>query len=546
MGTAAHSASKAPTSLKVEVYFLSRDYRVIFGVLAAILLVGLLLAMKTSGSMAELGAAEWSEVDPGRVARPLDQLQTLLQQPVDPARPDDLRANEVAVLLWAVDTTPDREQRKEQWEKAQGLIATSALSPASRQLYQEFGKSMASLTRLPSATLLTLAWRQQLPAANYLTALLYLRRNDKERAQFFLKREAVFPQSALSRRMALGLALEARDVPTLEELAADQVYRYEWTPAASTVLALEKGDWIGGAVNVFRQQWLDVDGRIVVLALISGGVWFLIWLQAIQMREARATRLTLCALATVLGLLSTTPTLVLDAMTGRYLGLTLGNGFWGDVAYYLLGVGPREELMKWLAVLPLVPALLRRRNRLEMLMVPGFVGLGFAVGENFAYFSEYAAAAYVRFLTANFFHVAATALLGLSFMEAYLNPRRLWWLFPLCFLEVSALHGVYDVFMAVEGLEALQVISSMAFVVLALRFFRKLRQFRSLETNYFWMPASILVGLAVVMAATMVEASARTGFGLAMVVLGYHAITFGMMIYLFIWQTRNLRYDANL
>lgn len=180
-----------------------------------------------------------------------------------------------------------------------------------------------------------------------------------------------------------------------------------------------------------------------------------------------------------------------------------------------------------------------------MLVVPGFVGLGFAVTENLGYFSEYATAAYVRFLTANFLHVAATGLLGWSFLEA-LSSHQKWWLFPLCFLEVSVLHGVYDVFVGIDVLAPFQIVSSMAFVLLALRFFRKLRLFRTLETNYFWMPASIIFGLAVVMAATMVEASARTGFGPAIEVLGYHALTFAMMVYLFIWQTRNLRYDADL
>ena len=51
--------------------------------------------------------------------------------------------------------------------------------------------------------------------------------------------------------------------------------------------------------------------------------------------------------------------------------------------------------------------LLMRNSRLEMIVVAGCVGLGFAVWENLSYFAQYGSAvAFPRFLTANFFHFA--------------------------------------------------------------------------------------------------------------------------------------------
>ena len=59
-----------------------------------------------------------------------------------------------------------------------------------------------------------------------------------------------------------------------------------------------------------------------------------------------------------------------------------------------------------------VPLLLARKSRLEMIITAGCVGLGFAAAENLIYFASAGpAAAFGRFLTANFLHTALSGLL---------------------------------------------------------------------------------------------------------------------------------------
>jgi RsiW-degrading membrane proteinase PrsW (M82 family) len=96
-------------------------------------------------------------------------------------------------------------------------------------------------------------------------------------------------------------------------------------------------------------------------------------------------------------------------------------------------------------VLPFVPIFLIRNQRLETLVIGGCVGLGFAVQENLQYFAEVGpTAAFGRFLTANFFHFAATGLVGLALCDWLRSPVA------ACFHSsgpssaVIVAHGCYD------------------------------------------------------------------------------------------------------
>src|SRR5690606_4083382 len=133
-------SEKVPTSFKVEVYFWTRDYRVLFGLVAVVLLAGGLLAMKVSGRSAPEGATPWMEVNPGRIVTPLEQLEKALATAGE-ERPEDERAHEVATLLWALDLEA-QEETEEAWSSVYRLIGGSDLSAARKQLYTEFAKSI--------------------------------------------------------------------------------------------------------------------------------------------------------------------------------------------------------------------------------------------------------------------------------------------------------------------------------------------------------------------------------------------------------------------
>jgi RsiW-degrading membrane proteinase PrsW (M82 family) len=346
--------------------------------------------------------------------------------------------------------------------------------------------------------------------------------------------------------MLIHTLLYHRDIKGLEELSTDPNYSEEWSLHAETFLATHKHHWFRASLSIGKQIFTEFDASVAGLVLLSGSIWFLIWLQAIQAMEAPFARITLCAASFALGVLSVIPTLLLVYWSENDLGLTEGQGLWGDIVFFLGGVGPREELCKLLAVLPLMPFLLKRGKRIEALVVAGFAGLGFAVEENFQYLSQHVAGAYGRFLTANFFHVAATALIGLGLFESLTEPRKKWWVFPYVFLWVSFIHGTYDLFLSSEELSSLKGLSMASFIWIGLVFFKRLRAARSLETNYFWIAASVILGVATVSAATLVYTSEAVGLANAVGALAAQAFSLGMLIYFFVWQTGNLRYDADL
>ncbi len=521
--------------MRVRIYFLSRDPRLLFVLTVLILGVGTLLGFHLGGTARERSpnALEYIAIQPEKGGPLLQETIALTTQPG--GEPVEKLARILRAL--AMDDASAHSQ----------LVATSIVSPPltpeRRALYSAYWNSLTSLTREPNAYLLLLAYQQAQPGANYLAAELYGHLDQNDRAIHFLQREAIFPQSAMARQYEIEMRLSKKDLKGLAPLADDPRYEKEWTPLADFFVAAEGGNYVRAAIALARHETTGLDPAVIGLVCLSGLLWFTLCMQAMQALEAPLFRigLGLCALA--LGMASVIPTLLLDVWMDKHTTLQLGNGLLGDLYYCVASIGFREELCKLLAFLPFVPFLLRRGNRLEMLIIAACAGLGFAVAENLQYFSQNLSATFGRFLTANCFHLAGTGLIGLYLCETLLSPREKWSWFPICFVWVVVLHGLYDLFLINQLLSPLSLLSILCFLWIALTFFRQMRRYRSEESNYFWMPATILLGLSTLLAATFVEASRLWSPEMAATILTSQAISLVMMVYLLIWQTGNLRQD---
>jgi RsiW-degrading membrane proteinase PrsW (M82 family) len=208
-----------------------------------------------------------------------------------------------------------------------------------------------------------------------------------------------------------------------------------------------------------------------------------------------------------------------------------------DFLFFMLSVGPREEVAKLVFFLPFVPILLFRKSRLEMLITAGCVGLGFAVWENLIYFKQFGSAvAFPRFLTANFFHLALTGLNGLAFCDLLRNPVR--GFLPLIgtFVLTVAAHGAYDTLASLEHLRIMMLGAMIIYMLVALWFFRKLRTLRDGSTDQFSIGATFVIGISLLASTILVLASREIGFIPTMVV--FAIVGFGMIMvsYMFYWQ----------
>jgi hypothetical protein len=137
------------------------------------------------------------------------------------------------------------------------------------------------------------------------------------------------------------------------------------------------------------------------------------------------------------------------------------------------------------------------------------VGLGFAAEENIGYFASGLGTALLRFLTANFFHIAMTGTIAVAIDDALRGKVSkgdgVGW--TLGFMIV--MHGLYDLF--VVGGERDGRLALVALVIFFLVSKRFLRPLRELPVA----PASLLpifyVGMTLVTGASFVYASVLVG-----------------------------------
>jgi RsiW-degrading membrane proteinase PrsW (M82 family) len=403
------------------------------------------------------------------------------------------------------------------------------------------GALLESLTQWPiepSADLLYYAhYVHPIRFANELVGDLHVHAKNNDAAIAYYEREAKHPAATTARQRLFQLLLEKRDTASAHRIADDPTIGPRLTAANRVMLAAGERRWFD-ILPLLPAMERDYFKPIpLALAGLAGLVWFVIALQAIQPKSLLCFRTVAPVLAVLAGMASIAPTLLTVLFEEEVWNLKPTGEFLDDLIYYVVGVGPREELCKLLLFLPFVPVLLARKSRLEMLMLAGCVGLGFAIEENLQYFAQSGPAiAFGRFLTANFFHTAATGIIGLAFCDWLMSPLRKLPQFIAKTLAVMLAHGCYDAFMAVTELAALALISTMSFMLLALFFFRTLRTLRDTTTDQISIAGTLIVGISVLNAAVLVCASMELGFEPALAALAFTAFSLIMITYMFYWQ----------
>lgn len=339
--------------------------------------------------------------------------------------------------------------------------------------------------------------------ANYVTGRLAMQRDDYRAAFDRFHREGEQPNAAESHYWAL-LALEhARDYATLAKLQADPKYAPHFSANRRLTLAVGERRW-GEIVRLIPEiQLAGYRADLWLIAALTGLAWALVLVHLGQVRERRTSTAALCLVGFGAGVLSTTLTLFFIVVQDDIWLFSSGDEIERVFAYYVGGVGLREELAKLLLFAPLV-WLLRERDELDALLVACFVGLGFAVEENVGYFHASAAASSTgRFLTANFLHIALTGLNGLAFFRACTRGgaglNDFLFVFPLTVLA----HGAYDTFLSAPQIDRGDIFATMCFIGISYWFFSRVNPLRSPVRMRLSLTGALVIGLSV-LAATMI------------------------------------------
>jgi RsiW-degrading membrane proteinase PrsW (M82 family) len=278
----------------------------------------------------------------------------------------------------------------------------------------------------------------------------------------------------------------------------------------------------------------------VLLALVSAGAWFVFCARLGQLAMRPRFRVPLHLAAFALGALSIAPTMFLIVWQELVLHLHPDGTVVRDGAFFILGVGFREELSKLICFLPLVPILRKHGKPLDVVTSGALVGLGFAAVENLQYFTrDDLSSALGRFLTANFLHMSMTALTATAF--AKIGQKDEWFHdFTVTFLTVVGLHGVYDFFLANPSVSDMSFLAMAVFVILARDFVLAMHDARLRAGRSQSLLPPFAIGMTLVCGASFVYGSAVVGPGLAAEAMFLGMLGMAVLMLVFVRQLRAL------
>lgn len=342
------------------------------------------------------------------------------------------------------------------------------------------------------------------------------------------RREGTFPDARRARALAFDIAAERKDMSALHEMLAIPAYRQDASPSDLHRIALLLGDWGLVASSYFRMETQDLRPTALVFVFAAGFLWYAVFVRFGVRERWRWVRPLPALLA---GVASIWPTMILIHWLELSGGKEENGEFLHDLVFYVTGVGFREETAKLALFALFIPWLLKQRSPGKALLTGAFVGLGFAMDENRGYFHSgggLGAAAVGRFLTANFFHAAATGLTGHALYELVRTRFGSAERFLVTFIGVVVVHGVYDwVLGAGSSLQTLGNLGMFSIIILALlaqQFFDLLGTLIQPRRGLVSLLGLFLVGLSALIAAGFVVAAAQAGTLAAVSAVGREAV----------------------
>ncbi len=332
-----------------------------------------------------------------------------------------------------------------------------------------------------------------------------------EAGERFLREGTRVPGHASDVAMALAVYEETNDWPALAHALADPAVARWATPALKVRAAVEANDFRTAARWLLPSTFPRPRIGPLALTLVAAVAWAIFAAQLGKGLERARFRVPLYFVAFVLGVFSVALTDAFILLEESKLHLVETGEPVRDLLFFTFGVGFREELSKLILFLPLVPLLRRRGNKIDVLASGAFVGLGFAAAENLGYLNgEDLTTGIGRFLTANFLHMAMTAVIASALDDFLEHGDEHAPALSRALLLVMALHGLYDFFIAQPRLGG-GFLAMGVFFLLVNQFLVAVEAARGRPAPGERLVDTFVLGIAVVAAATYVWASILVG-----------------------------------
>lgn len=344
------------------------------------------------------------------------------------------------------------------------------------------------------------------PLANEFLGYLLKDADRRMEALGAFRREGAMPEAEHARQRALVLAIDLGEVQALREMLDQPSYRVAASGYQLISAGALLGDWRMQIDGTLRGLWERARWDVLIVGLLAASLWYSVF---VRFGDRRPWRWLVPIPAVLAGVFSVGPTIMVVHYQDSVMGLSEHGGFPRDLIYYVAGVGLREELCKLALFALFLPWLLRRRDPLQALLTGAFVGLGFALEENFGYYMRSGFdVATGRLLTANFFHAALTAPAALALYEMLRTRFAKAEQFIGTFIAVVLAHGIYDwAFTGGQSLPLVGDISLISMVTLALlanHFFHQVETMARPSGSVISLLSIFVVGSSIVVSVSLV------------------------------------------
>lgn len=338
-----------------------------------------------------------------------------------------------------------------------------------------------------------------MPLANELYDSLLLRTRQDDAALAALMREAtLFADAGSARETAARLALKLKADASLEQIA-----RAGWMEDLPAIMehhiGVQLGDLLMQWRGLLRHRVETLPYHALAIFALVALLWYTI---LVQHMPPGPWRWVWPILPVIAGIASIWPTVSLSIWQEDVMGIVDDVPFPLDLWHLIIGVGLREELCKLALAALFMPWLVRRRAPGMALMTGAFVGLGFALEENIDYYQNFGdGVALVRFLSANFLHVAMTGLITHALYDMLRTRFVRAQQFITTFFVIVIAHALYDFEPpAISGLTRYLPMLVLAFV--AWQFWDRVEMEMPHSRQLISPAAVFLIGTALVIAAS--------------------------------------------
>ena len=380
-----------------------------------------------------------------------------------------------------------------------------------------------------------------LPWYNHVLAREAARHQDVDEAAKRYEREGLaFPERRGDIDNAVILWIRAGNWDHVLERMQDPRFVAGTEPHTKYEIAVHERDWKSAA------RWLAYAWRprltltSVVMTAAAALAWGFFCARLGQLGHQLGRRLPLYVVAFVLGVLSVIPTAALIAIEEAKFRLVETGDPLRDALFFVFGVGLREEASKVLLFLPLFPILRKYGDRLDVLVCGALVGLGFAAEENLGYLaSGDLHTGLARFLTANFMHMAMTAIIVAALDDFVRDREKHAADFSRTVALVVGLHGAYDFLLGHEEYGG-SYFAMAAFFFLVKMFLGAVDHARRKADRGLTLTQAFVIALAVVTGTSAVYAVARVGPLHGATVMAEGLLGVAILIYAFVRTLREM------